>query len=175
MKQISLLFFLLILTSCGSTYVVHDYDEQQDFIVYKTYDFFSEMDSGLTELDHKRLLAVTEAAMQDIGLTKSENPDIYIDFKTIIKEGPSRNSIGVGVGSGGGGVNIGIGGAIPIGGPQTFLEVTTDFVDAKKGQLVWQAIAERRFFLKASPDSRISFFQKIMQKSLAKYPPAKAN
>ncbi len=175
MKQITLLFFLLIVTSCGSTYVVHDYDEQQDFDDYKTYGFFSEMDSGLTELDHKRLLAATEAAMQAIGFMKSETPDIYIDFKTIIKEGPSRNSIGVGLGSGGGGVNIGVGGAIPIGGPQTYLEITTDFVDAKRGQLVWQAIAEKRFFLNASPDNRTSFFQKIIKKSLAKYPAVKTN
>ncbi|MEW7289296.1 DUF4136 domain-containing protein [Aquimarina sp. 2304DJ70-9] len=173
MKQIVYTLFLVILSSCGSTYVAHDYDEQQDFLVYKTYAFFSEMDSGLSDFDQKRLLAATETALQAQGYTKSETPDIYIDFKTIVKEGSSRNSIGVGVGSGGGGVNIGIGGAIPIGGPQTFLELTTDFVDAKKGQLIWQAIAEKRFYVNASPDGRSNFFQKIIEKSLAKFPPKK--
>jgi len=173
MKQTVFLFFLLALASCGGTYVVHDYDEQQDFSQYKTYAFFSEINSGLTELDHKRLIAVTEAAMQAKGFAKSETPDIYIDFKTAIKNGPSRNSIGVGVGSGGGGVNIGIGGAIPIGGPQTFLELTTEFLDAKKGQLIWQSIAEKRFFTNASPDGRTQFFQKIIEKSFGEFPPKK--
>ncbi len=173
MKQIVYTLFLVILSSCGSTYVAHDYDEQQDFLAYKTYAFFSEMDTGLSDFDQKRLLAVTDVALQAQGYVKSETPDIYIGFKTAIKEGPTRNSIGVGVGGGSGGVNIGVGGAIPIGGPQTFLELTTDFVDAKKGQLVWQAIAEKRFFVNASPNARTHFFQKIIEKSLIKFPPKK--
>ncbi len=173
MKQMIFLFFALVFSSCGSTNVVLDYDEQQNFAVYKTYAFFSEMDSGLSSFDQKRLLAATEATLTAKGYIKSENPDIYIDFKTAVIQEPSSNNVGVGVGSGGNGVNIGFGGAIPIGGPQSFLELTTDFVDARKGQLVFQAIAEKRFRINATPESRTEFFQKIVDKSLAKYPPAK--
>lgn len=173
MKRMIFLFVLLLLVSCGGTYTIYDYDEQQDFSIYKTYAFYPEMSSELSDLDQKRLLAVTEVAMQSKGFTKSEIPDIYMNFKTIINKTPSRNSIGVGVGSGSGGVSIGVGGSIPIGGPETFLELTIDFVDVKKDELVWQAIAERRFHPNASPDTRTNFFQKIIEKSLIKYPPKK--
>ena len=171
MKQSIILFIGIVLVSCGSTYVAHDYDEKQDFLAYKTYNFYPQMDSGLNDLDQKRLLEVTETAMQEIGYTKSETPDIYINFKTKTIKEPGRNSIGVGVGSGGGGVSIGIGGAIPIGGPLTFLELTTDFVDVKSNELVWQAITEKRFNPNGSPNAHKDFFTKVMKKSLAKYPP----
>ncbi len=162
---------MVVLASCGVTNVVHDYDEQQDFSIYKTYDFYPEMESGLNDLDLKRLLEVTEAAMQARGFIRSETPDIYINFKSATAKEPSRNSVGVGVGSGGRGVNIGIGGAIPIGGPQTYLELTTDFVDVKRDELVWQAIAQKQFNPNASPNTKTDFFYRIIEKSLVKYPP----
>ncbi|WP_025665897.1 DUF4136 domain-containing protein [Aquimarina megaterium] len=171
MKHAGLFFFLVLLISCGVTHTIYDYDEQQDFSIYKTYAFYPEMNSGLNDLDQKRLLMVTETVMKSKGFTKSETPDIHMNFKAIMNKTPSRNSIGVGVGSGSGGVSIGVGGSIPIGGPETFLELTIDFVDVKKDELVWQAIAERRFYPNASPDVRTNFFQKIIEKSLVKYPP----
>lgn len=173
MKYITLLLLLLLLTSCGTIYTAHDYDEKQDFLIYKSYDFYPEMDSGLNDLDQKRLLKEIEIAMQNKGLVKSETPDIFINFKTAITKKASRNSIGVGVGSGGGGIGIGVGGSIPIGGPETYLELTTDFIDVKRNELVWQAIAEKRFRSNASPDVHSAFFQKIIEKSLSEYPPKK--
>ncbi|WP_103068850.1 DUF4136 domain-containing protein [Aquimarina sediminis] len=173
MKYVVLLVMLIVLISCGVVPTVYDYDEQQDFSVYKTYGFYPEMSSELNELNQKRLLKVTETIMHTKGLTRSNTPDIYINFKTIMSRTPSRNSIGVGVGSGGRGVNIGIGGSIPIGGPETYLELTIDFVDVERDELVWQAIVEKRFYPNASPEAHTSFFQKIIEKSLSKYPPKK--
>ncbi|AXT61589.1 DUF4136 domain-containing protein [Aquimarina sp. AD10] len=173
MKYAFYLFLMLLISSCGITSTVHDYDEQQNFSVYKTYNFFPKMDSGLNELDQKRLLSITEAAMQAKGFTKSETPDIYVNFSSIITKEASNNSIGVGVGSNGGGVGIGIGGAIPIGGPRIFLELTTDFVDVKKDALVWQAVARKQFNPKDSPNAHTHFFQKVIEKSFVKYPPKK--
>ncbi|WP_025741989.1 DUF4136 domain-containing protein [Aquimarina pacifica] len=171
MKYISFLLFLIICISCGVTSAVHDFDEHQDFSVYKTYNFYPEMVSGLSELNHNRLLEVMDTIMITKGFEKSETPDIYINFKsTIIKE-PSQNRIGVGVGSGGGGIAIGIGGDIAIGGPATFLELTTDLIDVTKNELVWQSITERRFNPNGAPNSQTIIFQKIIKKSLAKYPP----
>ncbi|TPN84021.1 DUF4136 domain-containing protein [Aquimarina algicola] len=171
MKYIGFLFLALMMVSCGSTQTVYDYDEQQDFSVYKTFAFYPEMNSGLSELDQKRLLAVTEEAMNAKGLVFSNTPDIFVNFKTERNKTSSRNSIGVGVGSGGRGVNIGIGGAIPIGGSQTYLKLTMDFVDASKDQLIWQAVSEKQFYPNASPNTRTQFFQRIVAKALAKYPP----
>ncbi len=174
MRLIVFILFIIGLTSCGITNTSYDYDEQQDFLVYKTYAFYPEMNSGLSELDHKRLIQVTEKVMEVMGFVKSETPDIYINFKTTTVKAPSRNSIGVGLGGGGGGgVNIGIGGSIPIGGPETYLELTTDFVDTKRDELVWQAIAEKRFNPNGSPNAHTDFFRRIIEKSLSKYPPKK--
>lgn len=171
MNYIRLGVVLLLLASCGTTRVVHDYDEQQDFSVYKTFDFYPEMQSGLNELDQNRLLRVTEQTMVDRGFTKSDNPDIYINFKTTTFKEASQNSIGVGVGTGGNGVGIGVGGSIPIGRPQIFLELTVDFVDVKKDALVWQAIANKRYNPNASPNTKTYFFQAVLEKSFSKYPP----
>lgn len=170
-------FLVLLLVSCGVTNVIHDYDEQQDFSIYKTYNFFPEMQTGLNELDHKRLLRVTDSLLQAKGLVKSDSPDLYINFKTQSRKEASNTNIGVGVGGGsvgrGGGINIGVGGAIPIGGPVTFMEVTTDFVDVQRDELVWQAVAEKRFYPNNAPSVHEQFFQKVLEKSLTKYPPKK--
>ncbi len=173
MKPIVLFIFMLVLCSCGGTYVVHDYDEKLDFSGYKTYNFYPEMDSGLSELDQKRLLLVTESLMQTKGFTRSETPEIYINFESTVTKEASGNTIGVGVGGGNrSGVNIGVGGNIPIG-SNTYLELTIDFVDVKKDELVWQAIAKKQFHPNASPNTKTYFFQKVIKKSLDKYPPEK--
>lgn len=175
MKPIIFFVFIGLLCACGSTYVVHDYDEKQDFSVYKTYNFYPEMNSGLSELDQKRLLSVTDLLMKNKGFTWSENPEIYVNFKSVITKEASGNSIGVGVGSGGGrGVNVGIGGNIPIG-TNTYLELTIDFVDVQKDELVWQAVAKKRFYPNASPNTKTDLFEKMVKKSLEKYPPEKKN
>ncbi len=173
MRSITFLILILLFCSCGSTYVVHDYDEEQDFSIYKTYNFYPEMDSGLSELDQKRLLLVTEPLMQTKGFTRSETPEIYINFKSVVTKEASGNTIGVGLGGGGGrGVNIGIGGNVPIG-SNTYLELTIDFVDVNKDELVWQAIAKKQFHPNASPNTKTDVFQKVIKKSLDKYPPEK--
>ncbi len=168
------LFLLLVLTlcfSCGVTSTTHDFDEHTNFSLYKTYNFYPNMDSGLSELNHKRVLEITDAFMQSKGLLKSETPDIYVNFNTATFKHASQNRMGIGIGSGGGGIAIGIGGDIPIGGPVTFLEFTTDVIDTRRNELVWQAIAEKRYNPNDSPNAHTSFFRKIIERSLAKYPP----
>lgn len=173
MRHLSFLILLLFLVACGSTNVIYDYDEQQDFGYYKTYNFFPKMHTGLGELDHKRLLQLADSTLQTLGLTKSETPDLYVNFKTALSEQPSNNSLGIGVGTGRRGINIGVGGAIPIGGPVTFMELVTDLVDVRRDELVWQAIAEKRFDSNNSPNAHKAFFQQVIARSFQKYPPSK--
>ncbi|GAA4275148.1 DUF4136 domain-containing protein [Aquimarina gracilis] len=155
--------------------MIHDYDEKQDFSIYKTFNFYPEMNSGLSELDQKRLLLVTESFMQTEGFARSETPGIYINFTSQITKEASGNTIGVGLGGGGGGgVNVGIGGNIPIG-SNTYLELTMDFVDVTKDELVWQAIVKSKFHQNASPNTKTELFHRMIKKSLDKYPPEKKN
>ncbi|WP_210199075.1 DUF4136 domain-containing protein [Aquimarina sp. U1-2] len=172
MKQLILVLAVILVCSCGTTNVVYDYDEQQDFSKYKTYAFFPDMNSGLSDIDQKRLISVTEAAMNSKGFTRSDIPDIFLNFETVFSKQASNNNLGVGLGGGGGGgINVGVGGNIPIGGPLTYLELTLDFVDVKNDALVWQAITRKRFYPNATPEKRRMFFQKVIEKALVKYPP----
>ena len=166
-------FLFLYLISCGTTNVIHDYDAQQDFSLYKTYNFFPEIQTGLNQLDDKRLLRVADSIFQVRGFVKSDTPDVYVNFQMRTRKEASNSNLGVGVGGSNGGINIGLGGAIPIGGPITFMVVTTDLIDVKKDELVWQAVAEKRFYPNTIPNLHTVFFQEVLEKSLTKYPPKK--
>ena len=56
MKKILALLTVITFTSCASIYVNYDYEKQTDFTKYKTYNYYSDIESGLSELDTKRLL-----------------------------------------------------------------------------------------------------------------------
>lgn len=169
MKTLSILLLLLSFISCGTVYVEQDYDTQKSFDTYKTFAFYPDLKTGLNELDDKRLKTATTKLMNAKGFVISDKPDIYINFKSNFYDTPNRNSVGVGVG--GSGVNIGMGGSLNIGIPQTFIEITTDFIDAKTNELIWQAIAEKRYRKNTTVEEKTALIHKIMGKTLEKYPP----
>ena len=100
MKHFLIFVSIITFISCGSTKVAYDYDEQIDFSQYKTYNFMTDMDSGLSQLDLNRLLDATEAVLQSKGFTKSETPDLLINIIADQYEDVQRNSVGVGIGGG---------------------------------------------------------------------------
>ena len=80
---------------------------------------------------------------------------------------------GLGLGGGGGNVGVGVSGGIPIGKMDTYMELTFDFVDIEKDALVWQAVVESSFDVKADPEKRQKIFDRIVEKALEGYPPKK--
>jgi hypothetical protein len=140
MKIYFFLTFALLLFSCGTT-VNYDYDKQTDFSSYTTYNYFPDIDSGLSELDNKRIVKATDSIMTLRGFTKNETPQILINFFS--KEGALRpkNTIRIGVGSGGGNVGVGVSGGIPIGGYVIDQQVTIDFVSGPEDELIWHAVS----------------------------------
>ena len=171
MKLLRILLFCVLISSCNSPRAVYDYDQQAEFSQYNTYNIFPEFNSGLSQLDERRLLSSLENALQEENLSEAANPDLYLNVYTEEFREPSRNSLGVGVGGGGGNVGVGVSGGIPIGGPETYLKLTFDLIDARNDALVWQAVVESRFDLNASPEKRQKRFHKIVQKALKGYPP----
>ena len=105
MKFLSILIFSVILVSCGASVAV-DYDKQVDFSKYNSYNYFPNIDSGLNELDDKRIIKITDSLLQQRGFVKSETPQIYINFYARESVSSSRNTIGIGIGSGGGNVGV---------------------------------------------------------------------
>jgi len=172
MKNLSFLLFFILIISCG-TIVNYDYDQETNFSQYKSYNFFPDIDSGLSELDNKRIIYVTDSLLQARGFVKSENPNFLINFfaKEFISE--SNSSIGIGVGGGGSSGSIGVSGGIPIGGRKINQLLTIDFIDTSKDILFWQAVSDAEFKEKTTPTQKEAYYIKLIGKILKGYPPKK--
>ena len=171
MKHLNILLIVLCTFSCAPIYVNYDYEKSTNFQDYKTYNFFSNIESGLNELDEKRLISALETKLNTIGLQKTDNASFLIDIKSDEFEANSRNTVGVGVGGGnrgfGGGVSVGI----PIGQPNINRQITVEFVDESIEGLFWQATSECTFKPNQKPEKRELRFQAIVEKMLKGFPP----
>ena len=172
MKFLSILILSLFLLSCGATVTV-DYDKQMDFSKYNSYSFYPSIESGLSKLDDARIIQITDSLLQQRGFVNSETPQLYINFYARESVTNSRNTIGIGIGSGGGNVGVGVSGGIPIGGRTVNQQLTMDFIDAEKDNLVWQAVVEGEMKERATPQQKEAYYLSVIQKILNKYPPVK--
>ncbi|EDP72142.1 hypothetical protein FBALC1_13612 [Flavobacteriales bacterium ALC-1] len=173
MKAFKYLIVLLLITSCG-TIVNYDYEKSTDFTQYKTYNYFDDIKTGLSQLDNKRLMRAIDVKLQTMGLIRSDNPDFYIDIQSQDVMNRNNSSVGVGAGGGGrggfGGVSVGI----PLGANQNTREIVIDFVDKSNNEkLFWQAVSESAYKQNASPEKREETFTKLVEKIFNGYPPKK--
>jgi len=171
MKYFSYLLLLLFFTSCGAIHVDYDYDRNTDFSSYTTYNYFSDLETSLNQLDEKRLMNAMDITLQSKGLKFSEEADIFINIKSSVYRAQPSNSVGVGLGGGGGNVGGGVSIGIPVGGPKLNRELQIDFVDAKKDILIWQAISESPFKEGSTPAEKEQKMQELVTKIFDKYPP----
>jgi len=161
--------FLLTIVACSGPKVVYDYDTKKDFSKYTTYNYYPDLKTGLSNFDDKRLITSTDKVMTEKGFSKSDSPQLYINFLSEEYTTPSNNSIGIGIGNG----PIQIGGGIPIGAPNQRIQLTVDFIDAETKELIWQAEADNTQNSRQTPENRTGFFNVMMSKVLDKYPPKK--
>jgi len=161
----------LILVSCGTVQV--DYDPEVGFTDLKTYNYYPDMEPGISQLDTKRVQAALDSILPTKGLTKSSNPDVFINYYTAESINDSRSTIGVGVGGGGANGGVGVSGGIPIGRPKIQQQFTLDFVNPKKDALIWQGITIGNFPENAKPEKREKYYFSVIEKILKKYPPEK--
>jgi len=173
MKAYKFLLILVLLTSCG-TLVNYDYEKSTDFTQYKTYNYFDNMETGLSQLDNKRLMRAIDAKLETMGLTRSDNPDFFIDIQSEDVINRNNSSVGVGAGGGSGGGFGGVSVGIPLGGNQNTREIVIDFVDKSQNEkLFWQAVSESSYKQNASPEKREDAFVKLVEKIFSSYPPKK--
>ncbi len=168
-----LLYILLVATflvSCGATVAV-DYDKETDFTQYNSFDFYPDIDSGLSELDNARIIRITDSLMQERGFIRSENPRLLINFYAEEHISNSRSTIGVGVGQSTGNMSVGVSGGIPIGGRSINQLLTVDFVDAEKDRLIWKAEVKGELKERFTPEQKEGYYLFVIKKMLAKYPP----
>lgn len=170
MKFLKYLLLVLCVTSCAPIYVNYDYEKATNFSEYKTYNFFSNIESGLNGLDEKRLISALETKLNAMGLEKTENASFFIDIKSEEFESSSNSTVGLGVGGGYSGVSVGI----PFGKTNINKQITIEFVDESKTGLFWQATSESGFKQNQKPEKREARFKAIVEKMLEGFPP-KAN
>ncbi len=164
---------LLLVVSCAPIYVNYDYEKRTDFSKYTTYNYYSDLNTGLSELDTKRLLNALDVSLQNKGLSLSENPDFFIDIRSTEFQEANRSSVGVGVGGGGRNVGGGISIGVPIGQANINRQIVFEFVDENGIGLFWQAVSESSFNPNAQPEKREQRLQAIVEKVVSKYPPEK--
>lgn len=164
-----LLFFLML--SCASIRVNYDYEIATDFYKYKTYNYYSNINSGLSELDTKRLLDALDSGLQAKGINLSDTPDFYVDIKSNEYKEVQNSSVGVGVGGTGGNVGGGISVGIPIGQSNFNRIIQFDFVDENGSGLFWQATSESSFSANSTPEQKETMFRAIVAKVLKGFPP----
>lgn len=156
------------MASCGVT-VNYDYEKGTNFSKYKAYNYFDDMETGLSELDAKRFFMSLDNVLQTKGFVLSETPDFIIDIKSTSYQSNQNTSVGMGVGTGGGGVAIGI----PIGQNSVSRQMVFDFVDAQTQQLFWQAISNEPEAPNNTPEEREAQFKRVVEKVLEGFPPKK--
>lgn len=171
MKIVKAIAILFLVASCAPVYVNYDYEKGTDFTKYKSYNYYAEMKTGLSELDTKRLLDALDVQLQEKGFILSETPDFFIDIKSAEYQGVQRQTVGVGVGGGGRNVGGGISIGLPIGQAEVNRKITFDFVDENIKQLFWQAVSESNYNPNSTPEKREARLNAIVAKVLKKYPP----
>lgn len=171
MKNLLILTFILGAMSCAPIRVNYDYDKGTNFTKYKTYNYYSDMKTGLSELDTKRFLEALDAKLESLGIRFSETPDFFIDIKSSTFQPAQRNTVGVGLGGGGGNMGGGISIGLPIGQSSANRQIIIDFVDENQKQLFWQAVSESSYSPNRIPKEREAQLSGIVEKMLSQYPP----
>jgi len=171
MRFITILLCSLLLVSCGAVSTV-DYDTETDFTNLTSYQFFSDLDSGLNELDDNRIIRAIDSSFQKRGFERTDYCSFYIDFFAAETSTNSRNTLGIGVGGGGGNVGVGVSGGIPIGGRLISQQLTIEIFEASEGKkLVWKVIIDGELKENATPSQKEAYYISEIDKALQKFPP----
>ena len=168
------LLLLFMITSCSSVRVNQDYDKNVSFDGYKTYAYHkSGIDKvEISDLDKKRVLRSIDEVMASKGFTKSENPDLLINFFTKEREQVNVNQFNAGWGYGWGwGWNPYLWGGNTTISRYSEGTLTIDLIDAKKKELIWQGEGEG--FLTKKTEKKDENIKEFVSKILAQYPPQK--
>ena len=168
LKFLFALFFITALFSCGS--VQTDYDRSVNFSKYKTYNYFTDMETGaFNELDIRRLTTAVDQQMAQKGFTRSESPDLLIDIRPSVRDYKSTSStVRVGGGNWGRGVSVGGSVGIPIRTKKTDRQIVIEMVDASNDHMIWQGIYDKTTSPNADNEKVIN---DAVAKIFSKFPP----
>jgi hypothetical protein len=153
-----ILLCLAIFAGCASSGKLHsDYDRAADFGAYHTWNFIENAGpdyEGYESLFTKHMMDAITIEMNKRGYTKSDNPDILVNFNALIQDKTkvtTSPSMGPPMGGyyGYRGAYYGAWGGYGYGTDTHVSQYTEgtfniDIIDAKKKQLVWEAVGVGR-------------------------------
>jgi hypothetical protein len=166
------LITLFVFASCSSIRVNQDFDKNVNFAQYKTYAYHkSGIDKvEISDLDKKRILRSIDDVMAKKGFSKSDNPDLLINFFTKEREQVNVNQFNAGWGYGWGwGWNPWFWGGNTTVTRYTEGTLTIDIIDARKKELIWQGQGEG--VLTKNTLKKDENINEFVSKILAQYPP----
>nr|WP_299000117.1 DUF4136 domain-containing protein [uncultured Allomuricauda sp.] len=167
------LTIMMLIVSCSAVKVDYDFDRDVDFSKYSTYNYFSDMETGLSQLDERRLLRVLDSTLKTKGYQLAEEPDFFINILSNEFRSALNNAVGVGIGGTGRNVGGGVSLGIPVGNSGLQRMIQFDFVDADRDALFWQAFSESGYRDNGSPSVREDKLRAVVKKVFSKYPPEK--
>ncbi|GMN07615.1 hypothetical protein MTsPCn5_30040 [Croceitalea sp. MTPC5] len=170
-SHIYIVFCFLFLSACSSVRVQYDYDGTTDFSNYTTYNYYADMQSGLSQLDEKRLLRILDSTLHAKGLLLAEEPEFFIDIISSEFIENSGNNVGLGIGGTGRNVGGGVSVGIPLGSSSIQRSIQFDFIDSQKNSLFWQASSKSVYKENDSPILREKRLRAVIDKVFVKYPP----
>lgn len=147
-----------------------DFDKSVDFSKYKSFDYYIEPNTGLSELDQKRVKESIDSLLNSKNITQQTIPEFSINFYAEFYTVETENSIGVGLGTGGRNVGGSVSSDIPIRTQKDMIALTIEFVDALTKELFWQGVMERKMKDFKDPSERDVYISEIVSKILAEYP-----
>lgn len=160
----------LVLTSCGVA-VRYDYNETAKFNTYKNYAYYTDMETGFTELEERRLFRAIDANLEQKGFIKSDNPDFIIDISGSVYKSESHSSVGFGVGGTNGASSGGVGVNMPVNANKMYNDLVIEFIDKQTEQAFWMANTNVTVSTSDSTKTRDAYFVSVVDKILSKYPP----
>ena len=90
MKIISFLLVVFLMMSCAPIKVNYDYDSATNFEKYKTYNYYPNMNTGLSDLDTKRLLDVSESSYNPKGTPDKREALLQAIVEKVLSKYPPK-------------------------------------------------------------------------------------
>lgn len=169
---------LFLLAAAAAQDVRYNYDKSADFSRFKTYTWVVlKGASKLDDITEKNIKASVDAQLASKGLTKvdSANADLFVGMQTAVggEKQLTMYSTGWGYGPGWYGGWYGPRGGITTAQTSTIYtgQLTLDFYDSVKRELVWRGVASKTLNPKASPEKQQKNLDKAMGKLLKNFPP----
>ncbi len=173
MKKAVFLVVFFLIVACGAIRVNYDYASETNFSAYKTYNYYPDIDTCLSEKYNKMLLRAVDYVLEAKGIFMAENPDFFVNIHSVSYRNNPNSAVGVGMGGTGRNVGGGVSVGIPLGSSGMSRDIIFDFVDAEKDALFWQAVSSSNYRENASPSTRERLLRDVATKVFTKYPPSR--